>query len=195
MMRFNQSDTIWAEVTTLIEPVTARWQLDRRLQGMMVPKPVFMGTLCKYLTLDNKSQLDGVLAGYRVMEECSLTETSHCPGGSTDYLLPHDNPYVHRLQQVFMGHSYHKLLPDIEAKWTKDLSKWDDLLNYARHIRNGCFHGNQFHFFSNPKPVIWRGFEISAALEGHAVMGITKGCFGVADIIALLYDLQRLINK
>src|SRR5215207_4036099 len=44
----------------------------------------------------------------------------------------------------------------------------EPVLEFFRHIRNGCFHGNSFHFKGGEprNPAQWRGLEITMANQG-----------------------------
>jgi hypothetical protein len=72
-------------------------------------------------------------------------------------------------------------------------------LEFFRHIRNGCFHGNSFHFVRNePRhPAQWRGLEITRANQGQKVFrtnALEKEYFlNWGDPLFLLHDISLLI--
>jgi hypothetical protein len=99
--------------------------------------------------------------------------------------------------QIMFGHSYESALPAIEGKFgTKDRRKlqWPSTLQFAYHIRNGCFHGNTFDIQNNTMskkiPTSWRGQNITYADSGKQVLGkfMSSG-----DVLILLYDMQVLL--
>jgi hypothetical protein len=74
-------------------------------------------------------------------------------------------------------------------------------LEFFRHVRNGCFHGNSFHFVGNePRyPAQWRGLEITKANQGHRIFrtdGSEKEYFlNWGDPLLLLHDISQLIEE
>lgn len=174
--------------------VATKWSLDTRTHTLMAGNVAFMGTQCKCITIENTPHFYGVVHGYGPMRECPLSENSNYPGGKSPDISPHDNDYVHRLQQVFFGHAFESMRPIIVARYGEAADKWPELFDFARHVRNGCFHGNIFDIRGVTRSPSWRGLTIIESMNGHQVMGMTKGYFGVADVLALLMELQTAIR-
>ena len=96
------------------------------------------------------------------------------------------------------GHSYESALPQIESKFgdkSKRKLQWHSTMQFAYHIRNGCFHGNTFDIQTNSisttMPTIWRGQNITYTDNGIQVIG---DFMGSGDILTLLYDMQVLLT-
>ena len=71
------------------------------------------------------------------------------------------------LTQQLLGHCWEVL------RQRGGVPKYDNpVIEFYRHVRNGCFHGNRFHFESDqPRhPAQWRGLVISSALEGRTIL-------------------------
>jgi hypothetical protein len=97
--------------------------------------------------------------------------------------------------QQMLGHSYELAHPLMEKKFGKDRkNQWPSELQFAYHIRNGCFHGNTFdiqnNVISTTIPAIWRGKEIKYSDNGKSVIGdfIWSG-----DALVILHDLQNIL--
>jgi hypothetical protein len=78
----------------------------------------------------------------------------------------------------------------IETKYSKDLSKWPSVLNFARVIRNAYSHKGQIHFL-NPAAasVSWRTLTYSPSDNGKS---IHTEIF-VPEIIALMKEVEQQI--
>jgi hypothetical protein len=94
-----------------------------------------------------------------------------------------------------LGHLYELARPIMEKKFGKDRkTQWPSELQFAYHIRNGCFHGlSIFNIMQSQKkiPTIWRGSEIKYSYNGKSVLDdfIWSG-----DALTLLHDLQNLLS-
>ena len=75
----------------------------------------------------------------------------------------------------------------------------EPVLEFFRHIRNGCFHGNAFHFLGDePRNTAeWCGLAISANLNGHRIFrsDLNEASYFLnwGDPILLLSDVSRLV--
>lgn len=73
-------------------------------------------------------------------------------------------------------------------------------LEFFRHIRNGCFHGNKFHFSGNqPKnKAEWRSFIIDRTLQGKRIfrdsMSNTDYFLNWGDALLLLKDVSEIMK-
>ena len=73
------------------------------------------------------------------------------------------------------------------------------VLEFFRHIRNGCFHGNSFHFTGNEprNPAQWRGLEITKASQGKRIfrtdLSENEYFLNWGDSLLLLHDVSLLI--
>ena len=98
-------------------------------------------------------------------------------------------------QQMF-GHAYELAQQKIQVKYgTERKNNWPSELQFAYHVRNGCFHGNKFDIrpnsISKKIPTIWMGKEIKYSDNGKKV---SQGFMWPADFIHLLYDIQKILS-
>ncbi len=76
----------------------------------------------------------------------------------------------------------------------------EPVLEFFRHIRNGCYHGNAFHFLGNePRNTAeWRDLAISRNLNGHRIfrsdLNEPSYFLNWGDPILLLSDVSRLMT-
>ena len=96
--------------------------------------------------------------------------------------------------QQLIGHSWEIL------RINGDVPTYDEpVLEFFRHIRNGCFHANSFHFKRDEprNPAQWRGLEITKANEGKRIFRtdlLEKEYFiNWGDPLLLLHDVSQLI--
>ena len=61
---------------------------------------------------------------------------------------------------------------------------------FFRHVRNACFHGNQFYFMKGQpnKPASWRGMEIDSSLNGSTLI---FDFIGIGDCFLLVADIMN----
>ena len=75
----------------------------------------------------------------------------------------------------------------------------EPVLEFFRHIRNGCFHGNSFHFKGDEprNPAQWRGLEITEASQGKRIfrtdLSEKEYFLNWGDPLLLLHDVSQLI--
>jgi hypothetical protein len=183
---FRKGELFWDEASILVEGVL----LGLRHFGGILTDPIrFGGNYCKRLTLANSSRWREHVRVRTAMEECRFEETT-IPGPQHDLL------FVKCLEQVILGQAYQTVLPHIEKRFGKECKNWPPLLDFCRHIRNGVCHGNRFDIRSPPWPDrTWRGLTLTKALHGKPVVDQQDGGFGVADVIALLFDLRKELER
>jgi hypothetical protein len=73
-----------------------------------------------------------------------------------------------------------------------DKYKTEPMVQFFRHIRNGCAHNNKFYFQGKTQlefPAEWRGKKVDILLEGSDVI---ESFFKEGDFIILLDDLSLL---
>ena len=77
----------------------------------------------------------------------------------------------------------------------------EPVLEFFRHIRNGCFHGNAFHFKrGEPRNLAqWRGMEITQANQGKRIfrtdLSENEYFLNWGDPLVLLHDVSQLISS
>ncbi|MFH1367392.1 MAG: hypothetical protein ABIH38_05455 [Patescibacteria group bacterium] len=81
---------------------------------------------------------------------------------------------------------------------------WDyrhPVIQFFRHIRNGCYHGNFFHFRGD-EPIFeasWRGRRIERHLQGKKIFPESQGdqnfFLNWEDAILLLSEASRILKK
>jgi len=98
-------------------------------------------------------------------------------------------------QQMF-GHAFELAMPLIEQKFGSNRKKdWSEIIQFAYHTRNGCYHGNKFNIQKNSISTFvstkWENIEIKYSDDGKKV---SQGFMWPADFICLLYDLQNSLK-
>lgn len=102
------------------------------------------------------------------------------------------------LTQFFVGHCYAVM----EESKKLDPHRTDPLVQFLRHVRNGCFHGNRFNIAAPPpdkawKSALWRGKEITLAMNGQALfrpsLGETTFFLQWGDAMLLISDVCALV--
>jgi hypothetical protein len=96
--------------------------------------------------------------------------------------------------QQLIGHSWEIL------RINDHVPAYDEpVLEFFRHIRNGCFHGNSFHFIGDEprNPAQWRGLEITNASQGMRIfrtdLSEKEYFLNWGDPLLLLHDISQLI--
>ena len=190
---FYQSNRFWPEIILLLEAVVLKW--NSLSPQLLADEWKFYGNYCKCLETENSSHLYGLLMRQN-LSVLSLEERD-IPTPKTDD--KHDNEFFQKMQQVVFGHAFERALPQIEAKWgsaKQQRGNWPGLLDFCFHIRNGVFHGNQFNITGSIyQDTLWSGARIRKKYNGEHVMGLNIGFLGLADVIALLYDLEGAIHN
>lgn len=98
--------------------------------------------------------------------------------------------------QMLVGHTYEVLQRNGLVRKSKDPE-----IEFYRHTRNGCFHGNRFKFMNNEpeNPAKWRGKEITRVMEGNKVFPEKEkdsDCFlNWGDPLILLSDISKKLNQ
>jgi len=90
---------------------------------------------------------------------------------------------------------YQSQLDFIESKFGKDKKKWPDILNFARHIRNGFAHNAKINIpnINSPK-VSWGIWEIDSNNHNYDVLFSEKG-LNVGDVILLMEKLDLFLKS
>ena len=192
---FHPSSKVWPEIILLLEAVVLKWSVP--IQKQLVGKWKFCGNYCKCLIVENIDHLNCLTMGrepcIRIFEECDQPASPN--------VEQYDNEFFRKMQQVIFGHAFEKLRSDIDGKWDKlkhedYRSNWPGEVDFCYHIRNGVFHGNKFKITGTiHRDTQWRGAVISEVLKGKQVMGLNDGFLGLADVIALLYDLENVVYR
>lgn len=99
-----------------------------------------------------------------------------------------------------VGGSYERYKSHFKAKYSNDPSKWHPELQFFRHLRNGCFHSNNFNitpYKGNPQidpanPPVWKNYIMTSDsdMNGKKVMG---GFFHLPQIIPFLDSMNAHI--
>lgn len=118
-------------------------------------------------------------------------------------LIKGENDYVvlmTSLTQFLIGHCYAL----IEESKRLDPHRTDPLIQFFRHVRNGCFHGNKFNIHP-PKPgkqwreAKWRGKEITLSMNEENLFrpNLAEKDFFLnwGDAILLLSDVCALVYQ
>jgi hypothetical protein len=191
---FKEGELFWDEVRTLTEGVLLKSRHWRSVTGRLEEYPIcFNGTYCRGLILaDGKRWNEYIRIRFSPGPNvCRFDETQDVNGQN-------DLPFVTFLEQVTLGHAVERVLPVIKKRFGKKPKNgsWPLLLEFAWHIRNGVFHNNMFDLWDTPSAdCTWQGFTIAKQLNGNPVVGQQDGGFGVADVIALLFDLRKELDR
>jgi len=77
----------------------------------------------------------------------------------------------------------------------------EPIFEFFRHVRNGCFHGNSFHFKGDEprNPAQWRGLEVTKANQGRRIfrtdLSEKEYFLNWGDPLLLLHDVSQLISN
>jgi len=83
----------------------------------------------------------------------------------------------------------------IRQRYGSDASKWPDVLNYARHVRNGFAHGGSFDIRNPNAPrVAWGIWTLGPQENGDPVLFGGKSMLP-ADIIWLMKDIDSSLSQ
>lgn len=122
-----------------------------------------------------------------------------------DYFVPPNSWRL--LAQVCLGSAFERVKEVIETQYKKDADKWPREIDYLRHVRNGCFHGNKFNI--DPKhsrlrhgcrsvidpnsPPTWRSSCLAddQSVHNKAVLG---SCLEAGDVPILLGDVANRLK-
>jgi hypothetical protein len=97
------------------------------------------------------------------------------------------------LTQFFVGHCYALM----EEESRLEAHRMTPVIQFLRHIRNGCFHGNRFNIEDPAKKgkkwreAKWRGKEITLALNGKRVF---RASFEEAELFLNWGDAILLLS-
>lgn len=102
---------------------------------------------------------------------------------------------------ALIGSAYEKSSDEIIRRNTSYFLTWSPQLQYFRHMRNGCFHGNRFDIrplrngaepIDVNAPPTWHLYTMPdrATLNGTTVVG---GHFNQMDFLPFLYDMGNMI--
>lgn len=122
-------------------------------------------------------------------------------GRSPDYRIPPDAWNL--ISQVCIGSAYERVNSAIRIRYGRDVWKWPRELEYFRHVRNGCFHGNTFDLrparlrstaIDPLNPPSWRtsSLQDDTSVQGTIVLG---GVLNSGDIPILLGDIAERLQK
>lgn len=121
------------------------------------------------------------------------------------YSLHRKNPpgYLYQAAQVSLGSAYESVKDKIERAYGRDPVRWPKVMEYFRHIRNGCFHNNMFNIrppqrrttaIDANNPPSWR----TSVMPSDATMN-TRGVLGdfldVGDCPILLGDVAKQLQS
>jgi len=103
--------------------------------------------------------------------------------------------------QLSVGSAFERVKEEIESKYGPGPQNWPPLLQYFRHLRNACFHGNEFLIRTRRgqpgidphNPPVWR----DSTMADDATMN-TKVLFeefwGVGDVPIFLGDVDEFLR-
>jgi hypothetical protein len=192
---FCNTHNVWDEISVFAEASLARWAIDDF--ATQLPNDLeLLGVQCPCLVLhdagkhwQNLRTFSPHFKNYKPTTKFTFSERASAAKVS-EYQVHYDDHFYISLQQIVFGHAFEKLRHHAEAKWGSRRN-WPGIVQFGYHIRNASFHGNHFHF---TQPIIgapcWRGIKIAKTLDGHTVMGRSKGVIGFADIPLILYEIQ-----
>lgn len=160
--------------------------ISGRLRGVVLPQ----------LEFENAENILNKLIAKQDVNDIEFILNMDDPGDFEGKKIKTDWLNEYWLQQM-VGHSYETSLSIIERKYSNKVerkNKWPSELQFFYHLRNGCYHGNNFDIrndnISTVFPPIWRGKEIKYTDNNQKVL---FSFVGQADCITLLHDIQKLI--
>ncbi|MDH5442466.1 MAG: hypothetical protein OEX08_02595 [Candidatus Nomurabacteria bacterium] len=111
------------------------------------------------------------------------------------------NKYLSFLAQMTVGHCWEILSIDYKNKTGNDLrSMQNPVVQFCRHIRNGCFHANKLNITITIKPsgAEWGGIKITNKDNNRQIFanGVKnkKIILDYGDVLLLLCDTSAIIN-
>jgi len=123
--------------------------------------------------------------------------TDNTPAADSTGKSLNDAYLIEFLAQQMFGHAFEIATPQIKQKFGNNRKKeWPATIQFAYHIRNGCYHGNKFNILKNSLSesisTEWENKSIQYSDNGKKV---SQGFMWPADFICLLYDLQNILKK
>ena len=105
--------------------------------------------------------------------------------------------------QVAVGSAYESVKDVMEGAYGRDPAKWPKIIEYFRHVRNGCFHRNEFNILAprgkasaidHANPPQWRHSVMTDDVSMN-----TRQVFGdfldVGDCPVLLGDVASQLDS
>jgi hypothetical protein len=100
-----------------------------------------------------------------------------------------------------IGGAFERSIDQFEKNYGTDRKKWPPELQFFRHLRNGCFHGNRFNItptksgqtqIDASRPPHWHTYIMSsdAAMDGLKVI---DGWFHIPHVLPFLNDMGKYI--
>ena len=106
------------------------------------------------------------------------------------------------IAQVYLGSAYERIYNEIKKRHRSDPWSWPPELQYFRHVRNGCFHNNNFNPRASHKhptainpsnPPKWRTsiLQDDQSVAGQPVLGkyLNSG-----DVPIFLADMAQILT-
>ncbi|HLE61948.1 MAG TPA: hypothetical protein VI750_02350 [Pyrinomonadaceae bacterium] len=113
-------------------------------------------------------------------------------------------PWISDLSCYLVGGAYERVRDTFERKYGANKQTWAPELQFFRHLRNGCFHGNTFNIekirrkkklvdqIDPTNPPQWRGYKMPSdnAMNGKKVM---DGFFFLPHLLPFLHDMGKYV--
>lgn len=176
-----------------------------------MPNQIFLGShACPERILVHRTDqisdyLAGILTkrpGELVYEQQITPQSQEAKSAERTYLCGDDpTARFETLASVLIGGAFEKNKGCYYQKYGPDIQSWPTELQFFRHLRNGCFHSNHFHFepfrkgHKRGQPQIdpahfpqWGTYTMPSdqAMQGKKVVG---GFLPVFQLIPLLNDM------
>lgn len=101
-----------------------------------------------------------------------------------------------------VGGAYERFKDQFNRKYGSDSSNWPVELQFFRHLRNGCFHRNQFSIrpkrkgqpqINSQSPPKWRNYVMASenAMNGRTVIGDDPAFFPIVQLLPFLDDMGQ----
>lgn len=189
LIEFSEGDLFFHPVLTFFKSYVA-YHMQYTQQKHDTISGRFRGNVIPQITYEN-DPISGKMRRQERITDIRYNISFADPGPFVGSRIKSASQMESWLKQMF-GDSYERARPIIESKFGKDRkSTWPSIMQFAYHIRNGCFHGNRFNLQPNSIsidiPTMWRDCQIDYSANGKTV---AIGFFLPADFITLLYDMQ-----
>jgi len=93
---------------------------------------------------------------------------------------------------AFFGDFFEAYRDTLESNFGEAPTKWPNVWNFGRVIRNSCAHGGEIYFKPNSKPVKWHNLQYGPLDNRRPVL---FNDMGVGDFIALMFEMSDELDK
>lgn len=152
--------------------------------------------LFDYLAGLNQEKPKEIVYSIETKEENNKTDKQNSEENITRWEGADPTRRFELLVSYTVGGSFERYKSHFETKHGRDPSKWHPELQFFRHLRNGCFHSNNFNItyphIDPANPPVWRNYVMTSDgdMNGKKVLG---GFFHLPQTIPFLDSMNAYI--